>query len=90
MTGVNTTLTIPLVVSSISPLQSGTGGGVLMSIEGKGLSQDTQVYIDGRLCPLVIGSSNYSLLKCLTPTNVNEILKYITLGMSICLCLLKK
>ena len=73
MTGVNTTLTIPLVVSSISPSQSGTGGGVLMSIEGQGFSQETQVYIDGRVCPLVVGSSNYSLLKCLTPSNVNEI-----------------
>ena len=70
ITSVNMTLTFPLVVKSLSPTMSGTGGGVLVSIEGEGFSQDTLVLIDNSLCSLV--TFNYSFVTCLTPSNVNK------------------
>jgi len=63
-----TTLTFSLQATAIAPTTTGTGGGVLVTINGQGFSSTTRVQIDSINCP--IQSYTYSTLTCLTPPNV--------------------
>lgn len=63
-----TKYTFELEANSFSPDKSGTGGGVIVSISGKGFTKNTKVSIDGNDCPILTNS--YILITCVVPSNV--------------------
>lgn len=63
-----TTFTFELDAFSISPNTSGTGGGIIVDLVGKGFSSNTRVLIDGTSCP--IQNYTYSKISCMVPANV--------------------
>ena len=62
----NIIFTYDLVVSNISPVQSGFGGGRLLTVTGRGFGPETSVTICGVLC-LIQGNTSDSTLQCLSP-----------------------
>ncbi|CAF3637436.1 unnamed protein product [Rotaria sp. Silwood1] len=60
-------VTIPLQVTSISPIQGGAGGGYSLNVTGTGFSSSSSVLIDNNLCtnPIV---SDFSLITCTVPS----------------------
>lgn len=70
MTSATTTVTFSLSATSITPLLSGTGGGVLVTISGQGFDNTTKVLIDNINCP--IQTFTFYNITCLTPANVRK------------------
>lgn len=55
----------------VNPTISGTGGGIVANITGKGFSSSTTVKIDGNDCPVIF--YNYTIISCIIPPNVSII-----------------
>lgn len=66
---VATTFTFSLTATTISPTLSGTGGGLILEINGNGFSANSKVTVDNNNCP--VKSFTYSKLTCIIPSNVN-------------------
>ncbi|CAF3664415.1 unnamed protein product [Rotaria sordida] len=62
----NLTVTIPLQITSISPIEGGAGGGYTMTLTGSGFSSTSIVTIDNNLCTDLI-MSNFSFITCIVP-----------------------
>lgn len=64
----NTMYTFEIDAFSVSPNTTGTGGGIIIDIIGKGFSNNTGIFIDGIICP--IQNYSYSKISCMVPANV--------------------
>lgn len=60
------TFTYNLQVSSIQPVESGFGGGLILDVTGRGFGHDTVVTICGSDCAIQ-GKPTNTTLKCLSP-----------------------
>ena len=69
------TFTFPLSISSFSPNYGGTGGGLILTINGSGYSKQTKVLIDNIVCPIT--SFIYTSINCQIPSNVCVFCKWI-------------
>ncbi|CAF3954248.1 unnamed protein product [Rotaria sp. Silwood2] len=69
----NFTVTIPLQITSISPIEGGAGGGYTLTLTGSGFSSSSTVTIDNNLCTDLI-ISNFSFITCIVPptTAIND------------------
>ena len=68
----NTNVNFKLTTLSLSPTSCGTGGGLILNITGTGFNSNCTVLIDNINCPII--SIDYSLIKCIIPSNVSGIL----------------
>ena len=55
-----------LLVDSVTSLESGFGGGKVITIAGKGFGSDTEIKICNSQC--LLGTSDYSAIECIVPT----------------------
>ncbi|CAF3431137.1 unnamed protein product [Rotaria sp. Silwood1] len=69
----NLTITIPLEIISISPIEGGAGGGYTIILTGSGFSSSSIVTIDNNLCTDLI-MFNFSSITCTVPptTAIND------------------
>lgn len=66
----NFTVTIPLQVSSMTPIRGGAGGGYTLTVIGTGFSSSSQVTIDNNPCTNV-QVTNYSTIMCVVPATAS-------------------
>ncbi|RMZ95337.1 fibrocystin-L-like isoform X1 [Brachionus plicatilis] len=76
----NATYTFELDAYSVSPSTSGTGGGVIVNITGKGFSTNTKVSIDGINCAIL--AKSYQIISCIVPSNPTNISKSVNILIS--------
>ncbi|CAF0756351.1 unnamed protein product [Brachionus calyciflorus] len=68
----NTIFKYSLIVSTISPTQSGVAGGLTLKINGYGYSNKTKVFICDSECKLDASSSN-TQINCIVPKSTNQV-----------------
>lgn len=70
------TVTFHLNATSISPVSSFSGGGIILNVTGTGFSVNSTVTIDGNACE-VIQPTSYSLIRCIVPSTVISMNKLV-------------
>ena len=73
-------VTFHLNASSMNPVRSSTGGGVLLTINGTGFSVNTEVSVDGNHCRKV--SSTYRMIECIVPPSDTPVNKEVDVVVS--------
>lgn len=72
----DTAVTFHLNATSISPMKSFTGGGIILNVTGTGFSVNSTVTVDGNECQ-VIQPTSYSLIRCVVPSSATSMNKLV-------------